>query len=129
MRARKEIEGDEYNEARDKYNEELSSLEKKKQNYLVMNKEIDYKLNIDSFFKKIQSVILDDDESVFSVFSSIIDTILVERLEDEINENNETHKVMLHFKLNIVGYNNGSLNLKDFLLLFSNNERFSGGYG
>ena len=43
--------------------------------------------------------------------------------EDEINENNETHKVMLHFKLNIVGYNNGSLNLKDFLLLFSNNER------
>lgn len=129
MRARKEIEGDEYNEARDKYNEELSSLEKKKQNYLVMIKGIDYKLNIDSFFKKVQSVILDDDESVFSVFSSIIDTILVERLEDEINENNETHKVMLHFKLNIVGYNNGSLNLKDFLLLFSNNERFSGGDG
>ena len=30
--SRKEIEGDEYNEARDKYNEELSSLEKKKQN-------------------------------------------------------------------------------------------------
>ena len=88
-----------------------------------MIKEINYKLNIDSFFKKIQSVILDDDESVFSVFSSIIDTILVERLEDEINENNETHKVMLHFKLNILSHNDSDLNLNDFLLLFNNSDR------
>ena len=122
MRARKEIEGDEYNEARDKYNGELSALEKKKQNYLAMNKEVDYKSNIDSFLKKVHDVILDDDESVFRVFGSIIDTILVERLEDEYNDDSEIHKVMLHFKLNIVGYCNSSLNLKDFLLLFSNNE-------
>ena len=125
MRARKEIEGEEYNEARDKYNEELSILEKKKQKYLSMNNEVDYKTNIDSFFKKINDVILDDDESVFTVFGSIIDTILVERLDDEINDDNATHKVMLHFKLNIVnivGYNNSSLNLKDFLLLFSNHQ-------
>ena len=65
MRARKEIEGDEYNEARDKYNGELSALEKKKQNYWAMNKEIDYKTNIDSFLKKEHDVILADDESVF----------------------------------------------------------------
>ena len=129
MRARKEIEGDEYNEARDKYNGELSALEKKKQNYLAMNKEIDYKSNIDSFFKKVHDVILDDDESVFRVFGSIIDTILVERLEDEYSDDSEIHKVMLHFKLNIVGYCNSSLNLKDFLLLFSNNEGCYSCYG
>ena len=122
MRARKEIEGDEYNEAREKYNNEISMLEKKKQSYLSMNNEVDYKTNINAFFKKIHDVILDDDESVFKVFGSILDTILVEKLDDEINDDEETHKVMLHFKLNIVGYNNSSLNLKDFLLLFSNSE-------
>ena len=121
MRARKEIEGDEYNEAREKYNNELSVLDKKKQSYLSMNSEVDYKSNIDDFFKKIHGMILEDDESVFRIFGSILDTILVERLESE--EDEDTHKVMLHFKLNIVGYNNSSLNLKDFLLLFSNNDR------
>ena len=123
MRARKEIEEDEYNDARQKYNNEISILEKKKQSYLSMNNEVDYKSNIDEFLKKAHDVILEDDESVFRVFGSIIDTILVEKLDNEINEDNETHKVMLHFKLNIVGYNNSSLNLKDFLLLFSNNDR------
>ena len=124
MRARKEIEGDEYNEAREKYNNELSVLDKKKQSYLSMNSEVDYKSNIDDFFKKIHVMILEDDESVFRIFGSILDTILVERLESE--EDEDTHKVMLHFKLNIVGYNNSSLNLKDFLLLFSNNDRCRG---
>ena len=129
MRARKEIEGDEYNEARDKYNGELSALEKKKQNYLEMNKEVDYKSNIDSFFKKVHNIILNDDESVFRIFNSIIDTILVEKLEDECNDGSKIHRVMLHFKLNIVGYSNSSLNLKDFLLLFSNNEGCSSSNG
>lgn len=118
MRARKEIEGDEYNEMREKYNNDLVILEKQKQNYLSKNSEIDYNSNINSFFKKVHNIIFEDDESVFRIFGSIIDTILVERLESE----NDNHKVMLHFKLNIVGYDNSSLNLNDFLLLFSNNE-------
>ena len=119
MRARKEIEGDEYNEAREKYNNELSVLDKKKQSYLAMNTEVDYKSNINDFFKKIKDIIFEDDESVFGIFGSIIDTILVERIE---TNNEESKKVMLHFKLNILGYDNSSLNLNDFLLLFSNNE-------
>ena len=112
-----------FRSARQKYNNEISILEKKKQSYLSMNNEVDYKSNIDEFLKKAHDVILEDDESVFRVFGSIIDTILVEKLDNEINEDNDTHKVMLHFKLDIVGYNNSSLNLKDFLLLFSNNDR------
>lgn len=120
MRARKEIEGDEYKEIKEKYNSELSILEKKKQDYLSMESKIECKTNIDTFFKKINDVIFEDDESVFKIFGSIIDMILVERIENEETENN--HKLMLHFKLNIVGYDNGSLNLNDFLLLFSNSE-------
>ena len=119
MRARKEIEGDEYNDAREKYNSELAVLEKKKQGYFSMNTEVDYKSNIDTFFKKVHDIIFEDDESVFRIFGSIIDTILVERLE---LEDDNIHKVMLHFKLNIACYNNSSLNLNDFLLLFSNSE-------
>lgn len=119
MRARKEIEGDEYNEQREKYNKELSIIEKKKQTYLTMNTEVDYKSNINDFFKKIHEVILNDDESIFRIFGSIIDTILVEKLEQD---DDSKQKIMLHFKLNITGYENSSLNLKDFLLLFSNSE-------
>ncbi len=118
MRVRKEIEDDEYNDIKEKYNNDLLFLDKKKQNYLSMNSYVDYKSNIDDFLKKIYEVILEDDESIFSIFGSILDTILVERLESEEN----THKVMLHFKLNIVCYDNSDLNLNDFLLLFSNSK-------
>ena len=121
MRARKEIDSDEYNIEREKYNSDLDILEKKKNDYFLVSKEDNYKDSIDNFYKKIKSVILEDDESVFRIFGSIIDTIYVERLTEEDN----IHKVMLHFKLNILGYNS-SLNLNDFLLLFTNNDRCDG---
>ena len=117
MRARKEIDGDEYLESREKYSKELLLYESKKKNYDKMNNEVDYKSNINDFIKKIHEVILTDDESIFKIFGSVIDTILVERVEPE---NDENHKVILHFKLNIFGYDKGSLNLNDFLLLFGN---------
>ena len=124
MRARKEIDGDEYLESREKYNKELLLYENKKKSYDKINKQIDYKSNIDDFIKKIHEVILTDDESIFRVFGSIIDTILVERVEPREDEN---HKVILHFKLNILSYNKGSLNLDDFLLLFSNTQGCNSG--
>lgn len=117
MRARKEIGDNEYNEMKDKYNSELFSYENKKQSYLRVNREVDYKLDINGFFKKIHDIDLEDDEFLFNIFGSIIDTILVERIEEA---DGDKHKVMLHFKLNIIGYDNSSLNLDDFLLLFSN---------
>lgn len=118
MRARKEIDSEEYNFQREKYNFDLSMLEKKKQEYLSLAKEDNYKDNIDNFYEKIKGIIIDDDESLFRILGSIVDTIYVERLEDE----NNNHKIMLHFKLNILGYDNCSLNLNDFLLLYSNGE-------
>lgn len=121
MRARKEIDSEEYNFQREKYNFDLSILEKKKQEYLSLTKEDNYKDNIDSFYKKIKGIIIDDEESLFKIFGSIVDTIYVERLEDE----NSNHKIMLHFKFNILSYNS-SLNLNDFLLLYSNSEGCDG---
>ena len=125
MRARKEIDSEEYNIGREKYNSDLNILEKKKNDYLSISKEDDYKDSIDNFYKKIKSVILEDDESVFRIFGSIIDTIYVERLQEE----NNIHKVMLHFKLNILSHNDSDLNLNDFLLLFNNSDRCSSSYG
>lgn len=113
MKANREIDIDEYNYQKKKYDLDLSVLEKERKRYLSINK-IDED-NIDVFYEKISSLILNDDEAVFRIFVSIIDTIYVERLDSEDN----FHKVMLHFKLNVVGYCNDSLNLKDFLLLFS----------
>ena len=124
MRARKEIDGDEYLESREKYNKELLLYENKKKSYNKLNNEIDYKSNVNDFIEKIHEVILTDDESIFKIFGSIIDTILVERVEPKDDEN---HKVILHFKLNILGYNKGSLNLNDFLLLFSNTQGCNSG--
>ncbi len=119
MRARKEIDSEEYNIQREKYNSDLNILEKKKTNYLCKLSENNYKDSVDNFYKKIESVILDDDESVFRIFGSIINNIYVEG----INSVDNIHKVMLHFKLNILSHNDSDLNLNDFLLLFSNNDR------
>ncbi len=124
MRARKEIEKDEYNESKEKYNSELLTLEERKQKYLATSLKVDYKSNINDFIKKVRDIVLEDDESVFSIFGSVIDKILVEKLE---SKEDNIHKIMLHFKLNILGYDKSSLNLNDFLLLFSNHDRRSCG--
>lgn len=117
MRAKKEIEIDEYNEIRERYNKEILLFEKRKQDYLTLNSGVDYKSNIDDFVIKIQDIIFEDDESVFRILGSLLDVILVEKIE---SENNQMHKAILHFKLNVLGYQKGSLNLDQFLLLFSN---------
>ena len=93
MRARKEIDSEEYNFQREKYNFDLFILEKKKQEYLSLTKEDNYKDNIDSFYEKIKSIIIDDEESLFKIFGSIIDIIYVERLGEE----NSNHKITIRF--------------------------------
>ena len=109
MRAINEIDDDEYNELRVKYTQELLNLNNIKQRYLSIRDEV---INFEEFHKKIYDVIFKDEESIFRIFCSIINTILVEKIDN---------KVMLHFKLNITI--NIILNLNDFLLLFNNNKR------
>ena len=114
MKARKEIDLDEYNLIKDKYSKELVGIEKKKQGYLVKDININFKLNKDVFLKKIYNMIYEDDECIFKIFSCLIDNILVENVEDD------SCKALLYFKLNIVDNDNYVLNFNDFLLLFSN---------
>ena len=111
MRARKEIDFEEYNSQKNKYNNELNILENEKLSCLKKKNKKEY-LTLDKFYEEITNLILIDEEAIFRIFSSIIDTIYVEKLKDE-------NKLMLHFKLKIASGGNGSLNLEDFLLLFS----------
>ena len=119
MKAMKEIDSEEYKLSKDNYDKELRNLEKKKQEYLSKQDTSDYSKNIDSFKEKVSKVIFEDEESVFGIIGSIIDKIYVERIE----EVDDKQKLMLHIKFNILGsYEEGSLNLNDFLLLFSECE-------
>ena len=116
MRARKEINLEEYNIQREKYSSKLNFLKNKKNNYLSVVKEDNFKDSMDNFYKEISDVIFSDDESIFRIFGSIIDTIYVEKIEEYDN----MHKVMLYFKLSVLSHKNSDLNLNKFLLLFTN---------
>ena len=126
MKAMKEIDSEEYKLSKDNYDKELKSLEKKKQEYLSKQDTNDYSNNIDLFKEKVSKVIFEDEESVFGIVGSIIDKIYVERIE----EVDDKQKLMLHIKFNILSsYEEGSLNLNDFLLLFGYGEGCSSGLG
>ena len=119
MKAMKEIDNEEYKLSKDNYDKELKNLEKKKQEYLSKQDTNDYSNSIDSFKEKVNKFIFEDEESIFGIVSSIIDKIYVERIEEVYDK----QKLMLHIKFNILSsYEEGSLNLNDFLLLFSNDE-------
>ena len=117
MKAMKEIDSEEYKTSKDNYEKELKNLKKKKQEYLSKQDTSDYSKNIDTFKEKVNKTIFEDEESVFEIIVSIIDTIYVER----IDECDDKQKLILHIKFNILdnSYEEGSLNLNDFLLLFS----------
>lgn len=117
MRAKKEIEEEEYRKTRKKYNEELLILNNQKEKELSQDRKIKYQTNMDDFLDKVTKIILEDEESILRVFGSIIDTILVERLESK-----EKKKAMLHFHLKMISDDDGGLNLDDFLLLFRNDQ-------
>ena len=119
MKAIKEIDSEEYKLSKDNYDKELKNLDKKKQEYLSKQDTSDYSKSIDSFREKVSKVIFEDEESVFGIVGSIIDKIYVERIE----EVDDKQKLMLHIKFNILdSYEEGSLNLNDFLLLFGYDE-------
>ena len=117
MRLRKEITVDEYNRNKSKYNDKLEKLESKKEKYINSSTDNNYTDSLEDFSKKISNLILTDDDSIFSILVSIIDTIYVEKLNDD----EENKEIMLHFKLNIF-QNDDEKKLSDLLLLFSNSK-------
>ena len=117
MRARKEIDLYEFNKERDNYKKELLIIENDKKRYISMNSKKYSKINLNKFYTRIKKIILSDDECIFRIFNSILNSILVER-----PKKNDSLKVLLHFNLNIKICNKTNLTFNDFLLLFSHNE-------
>ena len=111
MRAKKEIDSDEFLERKKRYKEEITSLQmqKKKEKDNIL-----YELDLNSFKSKIEAILFSDDETIFRLFSSIVDSILVERLESA------SHEMKLHFILNVSSCDDGPFSLEEFLLLFRN---------
>lgn len=111
MRAKKEIDSDEFLERKKRYREEITNLQKQKKkekdNFLD-------EMDLDDFKNKIETILFSDDETIFRIFISLVDSILVERLESA------SHGMKLHFILNITSCSDTSFSLKEFLLLFSN---------
>ena len=111
MRAKKEIDSDEFLERKKRYREEITNLQKQKKkekdNFLD-------EMDLDDFKNKIETILFSDDETIFRIFISLVDSILVERLESA------SHGMKLHFILNITSCSDTSFSLKEFLLLFRN---------
>ncbi len=113
MRARKEIDNEEFTRQKEKYEEFLVNLENKKSTYFADNKDLASD-DLTTFYKKVRRMILSDEESLFRVFGSIVEVIYVERFENRADQ-----RALLHFKLKI-RYVKSIFNLDDFKLLFRN---------
>lgn len=122
MRARKEINFEEYTGMKESYDEELFRLNKEIKQYEEKDKSEKLNSNINKFKKTLNNLIFKDNESIFNIIDSIVDTILVEK-DSECNKK-RCGKVILHIKLNILSSESTTLNLDDFLLLFGSHDRF-----
>lgn len=122
MRARKEVEKEEYEEIYQEYNRKLEILQGKKDECLKEKETLGYHNSFEEFVDKVHKIIFSSDESIFRIYSQIIDKILVERLEP----NKEKKKLRLHFNLTMKEKEKINLGFNDFLLLFSNSEGCDG---
>ena len=95
MRARKEIDNEEFTRQKEKYEEFLVNLENKKSTYFADNKDLASD-DLTTFYKKVRRMILSDEESLFRVLGSIVEVIYVERFEKRADQ-----RALLHFKLKI----------------------------
>lgn len=124
MKARREINSQEYKQLKETYEKKIAYLNDKQREYTEKKDANDYTDAINDFREKIKGMLVDDPEAILRVGASIVDKIYVEKLPDT---DNKTKNVMLHFKLNILGHQTDDLNFDDFLLLFSNSDRCGGG--
>ena len=115
MKINNEIDFLEFSQLKEKYDKELIVLENTKYEYLTKENVENYD-NIEEFASKINNILYSDKESIFNISSSLIDKIIVEK----VNCEGYAKKVILHIKLNVLGCFSDSLNLSDFLLLFCN---------
>ncbi|MCI7554237.1 MAG: recombinase family protein [Tenericutes bacterium] len=115
MRMRKEIDLKEYNSLKDDVDEKINSLEETKRKLIEEEQnEQSSEKNFEEFKKKINDMVLSDDEKILEIAQVFFEDIRVESIKDDETD----QKVILHAKLNVSNREDDTFDFNKFLLLF-----------
>ena len=115
MRMRKEIDLKEYNSLKDDLDEKINSLEENKRKLIEEEQnEQSSEKNFEEFKKKINDMVLSDDEKILEIAQLFFEDIRVESIKDDETD----QKVILHAKLNVSNSIDDTFDFNKFLLLF-----------
>lgn len=115
MRMRKEIDLKEYNSLKDDLDNKINSLEENKRKLIEEEQnEQSSEKNYEDFKKKINDMVLNDDEKILEIAQLFFEDIRVESIKDDETD----QKVILHAKLNVSNSKDDTFDFNKFLLLF-----------
>lgn len=115
MRMRKEIDLKEYNSLKDDLDDKINSLEENKRKLIEEEQnEQSSEKNYEDFKKKINNMVLNDDEKILEIAQLFFEDIRVESIKDDETD----QKVILHAKLNVSNSKDDTFDFNKFLLLF-----------
>ena len=100
--------------------EKINSLEENKRKLIEEEQnEQPSEKNFEDFKKKINDMVLSDDEKILELAQLMFDDIKVESIKDDETD----QKVILHAKLNVFDSQDQTFNFENFLLLFCSHQR------
>lgn len=119
MRMRKEIDLKEYNSLKDDLDNKINSLEENKRKLIEEEQnEQSSEKNYEDFKKKINDMVLNDDEKILEIAQLFFEDIRVESIKDDETD----QKVILHAKLNVSNSKDDTFDFNKFLLLFCSRQ-------
>ncbi len=115
MRMRKEIDLKEYNSLKEDLDKKIDSFEENKRKLIEEEQnEQSSEKDFEDFRKKINDMVLSDDEKILEIAQLFFEDIRVESIKDDETD----QKVILHAKLNVSNSKNDTFDFNKFLLLF-----------
>lgn len=119
MRMRKEIDLKEYNSLKDDLDNKINLLEENKRKLIEEEQnEQSSEKNYEDFKKKINDMVLNDDEKILEIAQLFFEDIRVESIKDDETD----QKVILHAKLNVSNSKDDTFDFNKFLLLFCSRQ-------
>lgn len=119
MRMRKEIDLKEYNSLKDDLDDKINLLEENKRKLIEEEQnEQSSEKNYEDFKKKINNMVLNDDEKILEIAQLFFEDIRVESIKDDETD----QKVILHAKLNVSNSKDDTFDFNKFLLLFCSRQ-------
>lgn len=119
MRMRKEIDLKEYNSLKDDLDNKINSLEENKRKLIEEEQnEQSSEKNYEDFKKKINDMVLNDDEKILEIAQLFFEDIRVESIKNDETD----QKVILHAKLNVSNSKDDTFDFNKFLLLFCSRQ-------